>query len=357
MIVYHGTTNRHAHRISVEGFLPKKPSRRVWFAKGRGYALRRAKTQARRAHDRAVVLTCDLNIEQMREKLGKKRVIYRNGIIAVDGSVPVTSLRSRTGAADQPSTPEELAAWVNQLLRLKPHKGVSRRHPGINRLSHWVENRLATQNRSIIRKTEMLDKARQWLPEYFEDVVVDPESLHAYYTMKTIEVDIDHESIATEEREREGEAIDYLIDERPKRRIKGLSILARIEDPDLFDWCVMFLDDDSNDVRIAALHTMLQCDDGEPEIIAPLAESEDRRIRGAAIAAIAKHSGRKGPRWVEFGLKDPSPCVRVETAAVLSYFDPCKHRKIFDLALHDPNRDVARRAKTLSAGKDRQKGD
>ena len=38
MIVYHGTTARRARRICQEGFLPKKPSRRVWFAEGRTYA-------------------------------------------------------------------------------------------------------------------------------------------------------------------------------------------------------------------------------------------------------------------------------------------------------------------------------
>lgn len=44
MIVYHGTTSRRAQRICAEGFLPKKPSRCVWFAENRRYALGRAKT-------------------------------------------------------------------------------------------------------------------------------------------------------------------------------------------------------------------------------------------------------------------------------------------------------------------------
>ena len=62
MIVYHGTTRRRAMRIGKEGFLPKKPSRRVWFAQGRGYALGRAKTQARRAHGRPAVLKCEIDL-------------------------------------------------------------------------------------------------------------------------------------------------------------------------------------------------------------------------------------------------------------------------------------------------------
>ena len=66
MIVYHGTTSRRAHRICREGFLPKKPSRRVWFAESRRYALGRAKTQARRTRDSAVVLACEIDVDQIR---------------------------------------------------------------------------------------------------------------------------------------------------------------------------------------------------------------------------------------------------------------------------------------------------
>ena len=132
MILYHGTTDRQARRICQEGFLPKKPSRRVWFAESRGYAEGRAKTQARRRRDRAVVLTCDINLPQMRDRLGARKMFRRNGVIAIDGFVPVTVLRSHP-SLEFPSSPEELAAWVNRLLGLKPYKGVGRRHPGIQR--------------------------------------------------------------------------------------------------------------------------------------------------------------------------------------------------------------------------------
>jgi hypothetical protein len=287
----------------------------------------------------------------MRERLGSKKVIYRSGILAIDGPVPVGVLRSHPSAGDQPASPEELARWVNCILRLKPHKGVSKCHPGIERLSRWVVNRLSTQNRSIIGKAEMLGKARQWLPEYFEGVVVDPESLHATYKVETIDVEVDHEWVSAETDRREEKATEFLVDTGPKRRIKGLSILVDIEDPDLFDWCLMFLDDESVEVRLSALHTMALCEDGDADSIAPLVEASDRRIRGAAIAAVARHSGRHGMRWVEYGLKDPSPCVRVETAKVLVHFDPEKHREIFRLALHDPNREVSRIAEKLTAGK------
>jgi len=77
MIVYHGTTNRRARRICVEGFLPRKPSGRVWFAESRAYALGRAKTQARRSRDRPVVLACDIDIHRMRNRYGAKRILHR----------------------------------------------------------------------------------------------------------------------------------------------------------------------------------------------------------------------------------------------------------------------------------------
>lgn len=102
MIAYHGTTDQRARRIAKEGFLPRKPSRRVWFAESRRYALGRAKTQARRASDRPVVLTCDLNLAQLRERLGARRIFHKNHIIAISAKVPVTvlPLASHDGGAE-----------------------------------------------------------------------------------------------------------------------------------------------------------------------------------------------------------------------------------------------------------------
>ncbi len=348
MIIYHGTTDRRARRIGTDGFLPKKPSRRVWFAESRTYALRRAKTQARRTRDRAVVLTCNIDLKQIRERLGANRVFHKNRVVAISGRVPVTVLRSHPGV-EGPTTPEELAAWVNRMLGVKPYKGVGRRHPGIERLSHWVANRLASQPRSKISPSQLLQLARQWLPEFFKEVEIDPKNLRVHRKVKTIEVEVDTAMAVADEREEE--ALDCLAASSPKRRIRGLKLLAKIKDPDLFDWCVMCLDDESMDVRLAALHTMLRCDEGDPEAIVPLAESEDKHIRAAAIAALAKHSGENAPHWFECGLKDSNPCVRVETSALLSKLDPTKHQSIFELALYDPNPQIRRRAEKLIAGK------
>ena len=348
MIVYHGTTRRRAMRICEVGFLPRKPSRRVWFAEGHGYAMGRARTQARRAHDRAVVLTCEIDYHQMRQRLGSKRVFRRGGVIAIDAPVPVTALRSHP-AVDSPTTPKDLATWLNLLLGLKHYKGVSQTHPGIQRLSRWVVNRLRSQVNKPIKPAELVHMARQWLPEYFDGVEVDLERLKAYRKVKQIELAVDTDLPPVDPLE--AEALECLESDKPARRARGLKLLARLGDPDLFDWCAMYLADEPVDVRVAALRAMLHCEPDDAEIIVPLTECEDKRIRAAAIAALAKHGGARAAGWYERGLKDPEPCVRVETARVLKYLDPKEHRKIFDLARHDPNPEISGQAKKLIAHK------
>lgn len=348
MILYHGTTARRAQRISAEGFVPKKPSRRVWFSEGRGYALGRAKTQARRRHDRPVVLVCEVDLSRLRARFGPKRLLHRNGVVAVNGTVPVTVLRSFRGL-EVPASLRDLASWVNGILGLKPYKGVGPRHPGILRLSRWVAHRLAFQPGSKLRPAELLHMARQWLPEFFVGVEVDLQRLRAVRRYTTIEVRA--EPVPAPGDTREEEALDCLGDPKPGKRARGLSILAELADPDLFDWCVMFLEDEALSVRLAALQTMLRCEEGDAEVIEPFAESSNKRIRGAAIAALARHSGRDAPRWFRRGLKDSQACVRVQTAALLSQLDPGRHRAIFELALYDPNPDVSRAARKLTAKK------
>lgn len=348
MIAFHGTTDRSAKRIAEEGFLPKKPSKRVWFAQSRHYALGRAKTKARRAHARPVVLACELDLPRLRQKLGPKKVRCRNGIIAVDGEISADVVRSGAEPLDHPSSPRDLADWVNGILGLKVYKGAGARHPGILRLAQWVANREGGRGKGI-KATELLHMARQWLPELFEGVEIDPEKLRVFRRMKPRAAE--GEPDLAEADPREIEAIDLLEDARPRRRARGLALLAELGEADLFEWCTMYLDDESVAVRLAALRAMARCDDGEPGVLLPLAESSDKRLRAAAIAALTRHAGRDAPRWFERGLKDPSACVRRETAAMLGELDPAQHRRIFDLARHDPNPEVARLARKLTAGK------
>jgi hypothetical protein len=349
MIAYHGTTARRARRILLEGFRPRKPSRRVWFAESRAYALGRARTQARRAHDSPVVLTCSIDVPLFRQKLGGRRVFHKGRVIAIDAAVPVTVLRSHPFVVDQPTSPHELAAWVNEVLDVKPYKGVGPRHPGIQRLSRWMVNRLSTRPNRSVRAVEILEKARRWLPDVFEGFVVDPKTLKSSRTVERVHLHV--EPPKHEPDPREEQALESLEDPRPERRMRGLRLLRELGDPDLFEWCALLLDDESVHVRVAALHTMLHCDAGEPDVIRPLAADEDKRVRGAALAALGKHGGEEAAGWIRHGLKDPSPCVRAECARVLSDFDPVGNRPLFELALHDPNREIARQAQRLVVGK------
>ena len=150
---------------------------------------------------------------------------------------------------------------------------------------------------------------------------------------------------------REENALENLTAAKPQRRIRGLKLLAQIESEDLYDWCILFLSDESLDVRIAALQTIIHCDNGDPEVILPFTESQNKRIRAAAIAALAKHSVEDAPRWFERGLKDREACVRLETAALLPTLDVIQHPAIFELALYDPNPTVKRLAEKLTTGK------
>jgi hypothetical protein len=354
MIVYHGTSARRANRICAEGFVPKKPSRRVWFAESRGYASIRAKTQARRTRDRPVVLTCYLDLNTIRKRFGSRRVFHRSGVIAIDARVPVSVLRSHPGAGEAPTSPEELAAWVNQILGLKPYKGVNRSHPGIDRLSRWVVNRITSQPGSALRLKELLEVARRWLPDFFAGVEIDPETLRVYRRVSTIEVEVEPPTEPLDAAEEE--ALECLVSEKPRRRVRGLRLLAEMEVPDLFDWCVMFLEEESVEVTVAALRAMVCCEEAAPEVIVPFADSTDKRVRAAATAALAKHGGKAASYWFERGLKDPEPCVRAETAALLGELHPALHKQIFELALFDPNPEVARRARKLTAGKGYPKG-
>lgn len=88
MIMYHGTTMRAAQRIRVQGFQPRTPSRRVWFAQSKSYAQRRASTKGRRARDRAVVLTCDIDVDLYRRTLGARGVETEGALPGFHSNAP-----------------------------------------------------------------------------------------------------------------------------------------------------------------------------------------------------------------------------------------------------------------------------
>ncbi len=349
MIVYHGTTEKRAKRICAEGFQPKKPSRRIWFAEAWSYAYGRAKTQAQRTKDLPAVLTCDINVNRLRREFGSKRVFHRNSVIAIKGQLPVSVVRSYVGGSGLPRSPREIATWLNGVLRLSRTHGVTKEHPGVRRLSSWIAHRVVMQPRNKFGEAELLYLARRWAPEIFKGRNVDAGALHAAYRVTTIHVDV--EAGLTETRRREAHALELLEADKAKQRAKGLNILKLIEDPDLAEWCALCLDDESVEVRIAALQALLTCEQVDTGLVEPFAEAENRRERAFATAVLAKFAGDGAPCWFERGLKDTSPCVRIETARQLKTLNPVRYANIFELALYDSNRTVSSCARKLIQGK------
>ena len=355
MIMYHGTTMRAARRIRVEGFNPRPPSKRVWFAQSRAYAQQRARTKARRGRDRAVVLSCEIDVNRLRQTLGSRRVMQRGRVLAVSGPVPAMVLRSH-GILGVPGSPEELVQWIDEILRLKRHKGPGKNHPGILRIARWVDNRIAVNPDGDLSEKELLSLAQQWLPEYFEGVEVDFEHLRTLpkapdpAAREAPELP-PWEGEEEEEDTREEEALGCLESDKPKQRQRGLELLIELEDPDLFEWCAMFLEDEDTSVRVKALKTMRHCEDIEPEFIAPLADAEEKLVRAAAIEVLALRGGPAAPQWFWKGVTDPEPHVRLSTAHHLDELDPQENREIYETVLYDPHPDVARIGKKLTEGK------
>ena len=348
MEVFHGTTRRSAEQIALEGFVPRKPSRRVWFAQSRGYALRRAKVKARRSRDRPVVLVCDLDLAALRRRLGTGRVVYRAGIVSINGSLPVTVLRHAPGVWDPPSTEPELAAWLNNVLGLKPHRGIGRNHPGLIRLARWIRNRRTSQPNSRLRDAEIVERAAGWLPEWFRNVSVDPTTLRVHRRAAELTVLPDLEQSA-DTPDLGGEVDEALASGNPRRRLRGLRRLGRAGDPDLVDWCALLLGDDDHTVRRTALELIAHAEDGDPHLLLPYARCRHKGLRSAAVAGMARLGGDDAAEWCTAGLRDPDDVVRIATARTLTRFDPERHRRLFELALYDPNPQVAEIARKLSA--------
>jgi len=394
--VYHGTTRRSARRIRVEGFQPKKPSRRVWFAQSRHYAQQRARHKARRSGDRPVVLTCNVDLEALSARFGRGHVFHRGTVIAIRGSVPASVLRPGSREPDGlslfldiPDEPTGLARWVNDLLGLKPHKGVSRRHPGIQRLALWVNNRLAQNQDAQVNEQELLAVACQWLPEYFEGVQVDFQHLRALRVRgsagevaragKTApdaalepgvggggarqngDRGVDEDGRQAGDRgvdeagqiddPRESEALECLLSPKPQRRTRGLDLLARMEVPDLFEWSMMFVDDEDESVAVAALQALAGCGDINPFLVQDLAAASERRLRAAALQVLALHDDADPGRWVWAGVTDPEPHVRMTLVRHLDRLDPVTHGQVFQAALNDPNPEIARQARRHAEGR------
>ena len=338
MTFYHGTTLRNAIRIAEIGFLPRKGA--VWFTTSKNRAQRRAKQKARKTDSSPFVFVCEIDVQELSNRLGKNLVMRSKGFLAIRRRIPPTVILNSS---------ELIARWVGQILQGESYESISPHHPGIDRLSRWVENRLNAGTDGAIRPKELSQRLQQWLPNFFRGVKIIPEDLRFDYSPELVESEV--ECLLEQADSREENALDALADAKPKRRIRGLELLAQLEHEDLYEWCTLLLSDESVQVRIAALQTIIHSEEGDPEVLLPFAESQNKRIRAAAIAALAKHSVEDAPHWFERGLKDREACVRLETAAVLPTLDVTQHREIFELALYDPNPEIKSLAQKLTAGK------
>jgi len=237
------------------------------------------------------------------------------------------------------SRPEEITDWLNGLLGRDRSNGIHPGHPGLVRLWKWHQNRITMEPNRKTKTEEVLVKAEQFLPEFFQGADV-----HVMPSDRVGQSRSDSDAAACEipVQKSTDSVMDGLVSTNPKRRVRALKRLAEQGGSDLFDWCQMFLDDESEDVRVAALKAMRHCDTIDREVVIDYAESKDVRLRAAALAVLARHEGAE---WFELGLKDPSPCVRLETASVMDHLDREANSSLFEIALHDPNPNVVGHAK------------
>ncbi|MAE64563.1 MAG: hypothetical protein CMJ18_09870 [Phycisphaeraceae bacterium] len=109
--------------------------------------------------------------------------------------------------------------------------------------------------------------------------------------------------------------------------------------------------DPSKQVRSAALHALAyDCDQCDPDIFEPFVADSDIHDRATALAGLCRHCDG-APRWFLRGLKDPSPHVRLEVARQLHCLDAAEHHDVFEFALTDPNPEIMKRARKLTAHK------
>lgn len=345
MIVYHGTTRRAARQIARDGFQPRSPSRRVWLSRSKSYAKQRAHAKSRHTRDRPIVLAVDIDLKTLRQRYGSRQVRESGGVISINGAIPASALRSHYGLGI-PESAEEIARWLNAVLGVKAHKGVSPRHEGVLRLACWIDNRLATQPQARIGEKELLAHAAQWIPERFAGVAIDFEHLRVWpkVVREAAAQQAAPEQVAPVDR-REEEAIACLESDKPQRQVRGLQLLADLADPDLFEWCLLLLGEDQQQNAVGILKVMRRCEDIQPEMLTPYAESEHKAVRGAAIEVLVLRSGQEAPKWFWRGLTDPVPHVRLSAAKFLDRLDPRTHRDSFEAALYDPHPQVAQAAR------------
>ena len=261
----------------------------------------------------------------------------------------MTVLRHAPGVWDPPSSEPELAAWLNDLLGLKAHRGVSRNDAGLIRLARWIRNRRTSQPHSRLRDSEIVERAAGWLPQWFQGVSVDPATLRVHRRAAELTVVADLERSESPADEFTDQAEEALASGNPRRRLRALQRLSRAGDPDLADWCALLLGDEDRMVRRKALELIGRSEDGDPHLLLPFAQCSHTGIRAAAVAGLARLGGAQAADWCARGLRDTDNAVRLAAARELALYDPRRHRRLFELALYDPHPRIAELARKLTA--------
>ena len=210
----------------------------------------------------------------------------------------------------------------------------------------WVNNKLSTNPNATIGEKQLLSYATQWIPEHFEGVDVDFDLLRVWPKVVREQEEAQNagEYIPPPpEDHRAEEAQECLESDKPQRQGRGLKLLADLHDPDLFEWCVLLLGDSDPELKVGILKVMRRCEDIEPEVLAPHAESADKAVRAAALEVLGLHGGEQAHEWFWKGLTDPEPHVRLGAVKFLDRLDPQAHRDIFETALYDPHPQAAQR--------------
>jgi HEAT repeat protein len=145
------------------------------------------------------------------------------------------------------------------------------------------------------------------------------------------------------------EVEEALASSNARRRVRGLRRLQRAGASDLVDWCALMLGDENHIVRRTALELIGGSEEGDPHLLMPYGQCSHKGLRAAAVAGLTRLGGEDAPEWCMRGLRDPDDAVRFATARELPRFDPRQHRRLFELALYDPNPQVAEIARKLSA--------
>lgn len=74
---------------------------------------------------------------------------------------PGVSVTDKSGAAG-------VSFWVNARLGLKGDRRLDKRHPGILKIVEWVDAQYAALRTTAISDEEMLEQAKQHLPDHFK---------------------------------------------------------------------------------------------------------------------------------------------------------------------------------------------